>query len=266
MAGEITTPFIISPPFGNYIKNHYESCTPVIGSLTLEKRPHWFLRALKTVRPVEGGWINNIGLRNPGIKSFKYNYTNDVLYNQIYSLVGIKGSDWQAMLTYLPDEDKRLKIELNLSCPNVHEYGITKKDLQEYCDRFSIIVKVPPIADKAFAMAEMAVTCGARYIHASNTLPSDRGGVSGEQLFKVNLPIVKKLHLEFPDTPIIAGGGNYDLIHLLDYLTVGATKLSFSSVWFNPFRAHRLITHATKYGYTTTDPAPLYSSQKVEIR
>jgi dihydroorotate dehydrogenase len=249
MEGEIQTPYITSPPFGNYIRHKY--CTPVIGSLTLHKRRGWFYRTLLTVRPVKGGWINNIGLRNPGIRSFQYRYNCDEFYRYIYSLVGIEPTDWQSMLTYLPDEDKKLIIELNLSCPNVHEYGISKNDLREYCQRFSVIIKVPPIEDKALRMAELGAMCGVRYIHASNTLPNPHGpgGISGAQLNKVNVPLVAKISKKFPGIPVIAGGGNYSLADLLEYWDAGADKFSFSSVWFNPIKAHRLIKRAGEYGY-----------------
>ena len=56
----------ISPPFGNYI--HLPNTIPIRGSFTLNERPGKWGQILKTLRYIPGmGWVNKIGLRNPGI-------------------------------------------------------------------------------------------------------------------------------------------------------------------------------------------------------
>ena len=56
----------ISPPFGNYI--NLPKTTPIRGSFTLNERKGKWKQIFKTLRYIPGvGWINKIGLRNPGI-------------------------------------------------------------------------------------------------------------------------------------------------------------------------------------------------------
>ena len=59
--------FFISPPFGNYL--NFKETMPIKGSYTLDAREGLFLQVIKTLRYSfdYGGWINKIGLRNPGI-------------------------------------------------------------------------------------------------------------------------------------------------------------------------------------------------------
>ena len=57
----------ISPPFGNYI--NLPNTTPIRGSFTLKERKGKWKQIFKTLRyiPHFNGWVNKIGLRNPGI-------------------------------------------------------------------------------------------------------------------------------------------------------------------------------------------------------
>ena len=57
----------ISPPFGNYLS--LPKTVTIKGSYTLYPRTGLFAQIIKTLRysSLDGGWINKIGLRNPGI-------------------------------------------------------------------------------------------------------------------------------------------------------------------------------------------------------
>ena len=68
--------FFIGPPFGNYIYLPYT--IPIKGSYTFEKRPGLFTQIIKTLRYDfdKGGWINKIGLRNPGLDYAIENYNH----------------------------------------------------------------------------------------------------------------------------------------------------------------------------------------------
>ena len=72
--------YFISPPFGNYLHFNNADCISIRGSFTLQPRDGLWLQILKTLRYSwkEQGWINQIGLRNPGIdyaiREWKDNY------------------------------------------------------------------------------------------------------------------------------------------------------------------------------------------------
>ena len=56
----------IAAPFGNYIKT--ANTISVTGSWTIEQRKGRVLQILRTLRYTKRGWVNKIGLRNPGFK------------------------------------------------------------------------------------------------------------------------------------------------------------------------------------------------------
>jgi dihydroorotate dehydrogenase len=232
--------FLISPPFGNWIRRHW--ATSVRGSFTWDARPGLVYHALKSLRPVKGGWVNRIGLRNPGVRSVTFDPTC------IYSLVGMNDGDWERMLDRLPEH---VTPEVNLGCPNVHRYGIAPAVLRDYCAKFGrVIAKLPP-TDDVDDMAAMCVEAGVQYLHLCNTLPTERGGESGERLFYHALPIVERVAYRHREIEIIAGGGIYRPIHLHRYWVAGATHFSLATVWFTPWR----VKHILHAGYGTWPPS-----------
>ena len=67
----------INPPFGNYI--NFPKTISIKGSFTLEPRSGLFSQILKTMRYSfhNKGWVNKIGLRNPGLVWALNKYTNN---------------------------------------------------------------------------------------------------------------------------------------------------------------------------------------------
>src|ERR1019366_2202583 len=218
--------FIISPPFGNWIDS--KKFTSVLGSFTWKARPGLLKHALKTFRPYEGGWINKIGLRNKGIRSIPY--FEDRF---IYSVVGLEDDDWERILYYIPPNTN---VEVNLGCPNVHEYGIPPSIMKDYCTKFNVIAKLSP-DENIKETAAMCIEAGVQKLHVSNTLsdPNGKGGISGRRLFRMNLDNVYVLSQKYPGK-IIAGGGIYDKHVLRAYEWAGATNFSLSTVWLTPWR------------------------------
>lgn len=238
----------IAPPFGTHIIS--SRATSVVGSYTCLTRSHRGLKILQffydNLRyPVDRGWRNRIGLRNPGIASIGYLFDDC-----IYSLVGLEDYDWELMLDKLQQTPVHSEaatasvfIEINLGCPNVHKYGIPEPVLAEFCNLYTVIAKFPAHYDTAIGMAEMCARAGVCYFHASNTLPDPMGlgGISGYPLKLVNLPIVQKLAELYPNIPIIGGGGIYAWQDYLDYKSAGATYFSMGTVWFHPLKARSLL-------------------------
>lgn len=222
--------FLISPPFGNWIGSPH--CTRVLGSFTWERRRGLIYHTLRSLRPTAGGWVNQIGLRNRGIRACKFRT------DAIYSLVGLGIDDWQWMLEYCP---AGLAVEVNLGCPNVHEYGIPFSVLHDYCWRFEVGAKLPP-TEAVDDIAAMCIEGGVRYLHCCNTLPTGHGGESGRRLFEINLPIVERLAARYPGK-IVAGGGIYDVASLEAYRAAGATQFSLATVWLTPWRVPAILRH-----------------------
>jgi dihydroorotate dehydrogenase len=227
-------PLILSPPFGNYIAN--ADCTRVMGTYTLNPRPGLFKQVVKTLRPIKGGWVNKVGLCNPGATNIKTHHAD-----RIYSVAGLSDDEWLGLVTLFPIN---CMIELNISCPNTYFYHIGEAPLQRFVARFpTLIAKLSPSmnVDKT---AARCVDNGIRILHLSNTIAVRAGGESGERLKQMNLPIVERIAREYPDITIIAGGGIYLPKDVKDYRNAGATIFSIATVYFTPWRVQKIIEEA----------------------
>ena len=235
-------PLIISPPFGSRLPSS-KNYTRVVGSYTWQKRPGWLMQVARTVRPTaKGGWVNKIGLRNPGIRNITFRP------DRIYSVVGFTDNEWLDIAHYLDHLSRRwigrFAVELNLSCPNTEDYVISDRALNLICSRMPIIAKLPPTA-AADILAERCMEAGVMKLHLSNTLPHPNGGESGPELFRVNLPIVQRMAKRYPGK-IIAGGGVYDPSYYYVYKEAGAWRVSVASVLFTPWKFPAIVRAANK--------------------
>lgn len=247
-------PFLISPPFGAYLR--HSRAYSVLGSYTAEPRTRATTgesrtaRVLKTLRPIPGGWVNAIGLRNPGWGSLPYLKRIDsdgpFRENLIVSLAPIAPSDWDGLERWLADRPGVI-AEINVSCPNVDAYLGLPSNVQLgriARGNHTVIFKLPPARDAVNTVAMLADN-GVSYFHLSNALPSPVGGISGAPLREVNLSIVSRaaewLSRHHPMGEVIAGGGIYRPEHLTGYRSAGATRFSLAVAWFWPPRALQVI-------------------------
>lgn len=216
----------ISPPFGTYID--LPKSISIKGSFTLNERKGKWSQILKTLRYIPGlGWVNKIGLRNPGIDYAVKNYKKGT----IVSIAIMNKWEIKPLLKKIPDD---MDIELNVSCPN------TKKDLiadgltpfinkkRNWC-----IVKLSPI--EPCYNIDRFYENGFRQFHASNTLPHDEhGGISGKIIKPYTLGLIKYIKGQYKDAVVIAGGGIRTMKDVEEYRKAGADHFSVSSLCFNP--------------------------------
>ncbi len=258
--------YFIGPPFGHYWR--HTDAYSVDGSYTRFPRDYWrtqgsgrLRQTLRTVRPLgrdmQGnpkGWLNQIGLRNPGIKSVAQPIWEP---HQICSIAIIDGDadewDWLAeFLTFGPGIYLR-NIEINVSCPNtghptpmLPDNDMTIRAIQKAMLPNNIIWKLPPvptITNTAMRLADQ----GAKYLHLSNTYPTPAGGISGPLLREINLPLVERTAAALSagnyETEIIGGGGIYYISNVTQYRSAGAVKFAISSAFFKPGRGMRIINN-----------------------
>ena len=233
----------ISPPFGNWLR--YKNAIRIRGTFTWNRRPGLIYHTLRSLRPVRvqtglgpptEGWINQIGFRNPGIRSISSFNLRD-----IYSISAIEPDvEWPLLYSYIPDY---VNLELNLSCPNINKDGspppgISLPMLEKFLKKFpNLIVKIRPIP---WAGMEDMIRIGLKSVHMSNTIATEKGGISGPQLKKINIPLIKKVcdssdgySIWEADVNIIAGGGIYTKQDVIDYRNAGANDFSISTVWIS---------------------------------
>ena len=226
----MTPRLLISPPFGNYVT--VSGGTSVFGSYTACRRTGLVRQAIKTIRPVEGGWVNKIGLRNPGVTNISYNRTG------IYSLAPMRMEDYDVFYDTVPPD---VAIELNLSCPNVdgpHVIG----ELRRFVDRHPLVIcKLSPTGPGKTHMG-LAYRMGVRHFHMCNTIPTDAGGVSGYQLKERSLELIRWTRRNMPsDIQIIGGGGIYTPNDVQEYRAALVDGVSLSSIYFTPWKVPAVV-------------------------
>ena len=238
----------IGPPFGNYLI--FPNTISIKGSFTLHERTGLFSQILKTLRfsPEYGGWINKIGLRNPGIdyaikdwanvkinnalKDIRYrNNKKKILHqNVVYSIAILDKKDIPILLEKLPRD---MNLELNVSCPNLKKNMIIT-GIEQFINpnREWCIVKLSPKTETE--MIDKFYEKGFRQFHCSNTLPVIGGGLSGPRLIPHTSRLVEYIKTKYPDTEVIAGGGIQKYDTLLNYQKLGANHFAVSTIFFHP--------------------------------
>ena len=225
--------FFISAPFGNYIKP--KGTIPVTGTFTLNPRGNRFWAVVKTLRynTVQQGWVNRLGLPNPGIREgLKKEST-------VISIAEIEKGDFQRLNVLIPENQS---IELNLSCPNLNKklsWESAKcfdSEKREWC-----IAKLSPLTTPE-ELKFVVEFLGFTQLHFSNTLPTIYGGLSGPVLRKYTMELIDLARSEYGNSvEIIAGGGVSDFGSVTNYLSNGADHVSIGSVCFNPLRLRKLL-------------------------
>ena len=224
----------ISPPFGNYI--NLSNTIPIRGSFTLNERPGKWGQIFKTLRYISGmGWVNKIGLRNPGIDYAIKTYKK----GQIISIAIMEQNEIKPIVDKIPED---MDIELNVSCPNTDKHMVNDglklflNPKREWC-----IIKLPPQPDPE--MIDKLYQEGFRQFHASNTLSTCYGGLSGKHLIPYTASTIRYLKHVYKDTIVIAGGGIYDLKTMEEYKEIGADHFSVSTIFFSPLKTFSFFSN-----------------------
>ena len=226
--------YFIAAPFGNYLK--FKDAISVTGSWTLTPRPGRFKQILKTLRFSRSGWINRIGLRNPGIEVGIRKHK----HNEVLSIAPIKYVDNLNLHKLVPPN---ISVEINISCPNIthiddryclNDINLWIEDKREWC-----ICKIPPVFSEY--KIDHIIDQGFTQIHASNTIPTVKGGLSGRAIIPHTLRILKYIKTKYPSVTVIAGGGIYSNDEINMYKDSGADHFSLGTVCFTPWKIPSIL-------------------------
>ena len=198
-----------------------------------------------------GGWINAVGLSNPGAP----NFANMIRPNQdipiIVSLVGSVPQDFEMMIREFAD-CKVLAYELNLSCPHVDKVGLEVGDDLELVKKIVTTVKnasdVPVIAKVGLGTGnyldtvKVSIDSGIDAITAINTvramaidvhtqrpiLSNRFGGLSGTPIKPIAVRCVYEISSKY-DIPIIGCGGVRTWEDAVEFFLAGASAIQLGS-------------------------------------
>ncbi|MBI2077628.1 MAG: dihydroorotate dehydrogenase [Euryarchaeota archaeon] len=205
--------------------------------------------------PVAGGFLNAMGLPNPGIDAYEEEVRHTVKAGAacVGSVFGGTEQEFQDLVARM-DKAGAHAVELNVSCPHAKGYGTdigcnpqllksvttaarkgTKKPLW---------VKLAPNVPNIAEMARVAVDAGADALTCINTLKAISidvetrmprlgnkvGGFSGPGLKSVALRAVWDCAQACPDTPIVGVGGIMTAADVVEFLMAGASAVQLGSV------------------------------------
>ena len=225
--------FFINPPFGNYL--NFKETISIKGSYTLNAREGLFLQVIKTLRYSfdYGGWINKIGLRNPGIDYAIKNYKKG---DHIVSIAILNKNEIPELIKKIPDN---MDIELNVSCPNAEKKMCTE-DLNKFINpkRDWCIIKLSPNCNTD--LIDNYYKEGFRQFHCSNTIPIKEGGLSGKSIIPLSPYLIKYIKKNYKDVEIIGGGGITKIDDINKYKYIGSNHVSASTVFFCPYLSTKL--------------------------
>ncbi len=198
-----------------------------------------------------GGWLNAVGLSNPGAESFASMLSGASDVPVIVSLVGSTAADFEFMVGRFKGCNV-LAYELNLSCPHVARVGLEVGDDHGLVGEIVGAVKgaagVPVIAKVGLGTTHYietvgaAVSAGADAITAINTvramaidiharrpiLSNKIGGLSGAPIRPIAVRCVYEISSKY-DIPVIGCGGISTWEDAVEFILAGASAVQVGS-------------------------------------
>jgi len=198
-----------------------------------------------------GGWMNAVGLSNPGAPNFAKMIESNQDVPIIVSLVGSIPADFELMIKQF-ENCKVTAYELNLSCPHVAKVGLEVGDdpelVKEIVTTAKNSTKVPVIAKVGLGTTHYlktvgtAIESGIDAITAINTvramaidvetqrpiLSNKFGGLSGTPIKPIALRCVYEISSKY-DIPIIGCGGISNWEDAIEFFLAGASAIQLGS-------------------------------------
>lgn len=239
----------------------YRAGAGAVVTKSLSKEP-WEGYSNPTIFSVNGnGWLNAVGLSNPGASYFAKMISQNQDVPIIVSLVGSTEDDFDFMVKQF-ENVKVLAYELNLSCPHVAKVGLEVGDdpelVKKIVKKIKSVTTVPVIAKVGLGTTHyldtVAAACdaGIDAITAINTLramaidvetqrpilSNKIGGLSGTPIKPIAVRCVYEISSEYK-IPIIGCGGISNWKDAVEFLLAGASAVQIGSAvgdgWIDVF-------------------------------
>jgi dihydroorotate dehydrogenase (NAD+) catalytic subunit len=214
--------------------------------------------------PTAAGMLNAIGLQNIGVEAFLETKLPALrrypACTVIVNVFGYQVNDYLAVVERLNGADGIAAYELNVSCPNVHEGGMTfgadPGALEYLVARVKaianrpLIVKLSPNVTSIAQMARIAERAGADALSLVNTFlamrinPETRqpllanitGGLSGPGIKPIAVRMVWEV-AQAVSIPILGMGGIVTAEDAVEFLLAGATAVQVGTASYADPRA-----------------------------
>ncbi|MBQ3093807.1 MAG: dihydroorotate dehydrogenase [Clostridia bacterium] len=213
------------------------------------------------------GMLNSVGLQNPGSEAFINTYLPWLRQRDITVIANVAGhslDEYVEIVRRVSDANVDL-VELNISCPNVKEGGMSfgtscesvetvVSEVRKVCNR-PLIVKLTPNVTDIGSIAQAAEAAGADAVSLINTLTGMRidirtrrpilknniGGLSGPAVFPVAVRMVREVYKKV-NIPIIGMGGVSTWEDAAEMMMAGAAAIQVGAALFrDPYAPIKII-------------------------
>jgi dihydroorotate dehydrogenase (NAD+) catalytic subunit len=243
----------------------------VKGLFLAEREGHRPPRIVET----PSGMLNAIGLQGIGVHRFIREKLPELRERRAVVFVNICGTtidEYCELARILSDEEGVAAIELNISCPNIKEGGITfgcslsgthdVVSAVRKVTRLPIIPKLTPNVTDVASFALAAEDAGADAISLVNTflamaidvhsrrpkLSNIVGGLSGPAIRPIAVRMVYECR-QAVKLPIVGMGGIATADDVIEFMIAGATAVQVGTANFvDPFIWRRLVDGLREYG------------------
>jgi dihydroorotate dehydrogenase (NAD+) catalytic subunit len=206
------------------------------------------------------GMLNAIGLQNPGVEAVVSKILPQLDFTETRFIANASGSTLEEYIEVVSrfDDSPVDAIEINISCPNVKEGGVTFGNDPEMSARVvaacrkatkkPIITKLSPNQTNIQDNARRCIEAGTDAFAVINTLMgmaidvrtrtamigNRQGGLSGPAIKPIALLKVAQVHevAKPHNVPIIGQGGIVSATDALEFLIAGATAVGVGTALF----------------------------------
>jgi dihydroorotate dehydrogenase (NAD+) catalytic subunit len=220
------------------------------------------------------GMLNAIGLQGIGVHRFVQEKMPELRERGAVVLVNICGTtleEYVELARILSDVEGVAALELNISCPNIKEGGITfgcsltgtfdVVHAVRQVTRLPVIPKLTPNVTDVASFARAAEDAGADAVSLVNTflamvidvetrrpkLSNIVGGLSGPAIRPIAVRMVYECHRAVK-IPILGMGGIRSARDALEFMIAGASAVQVGTANFeDPFIWPKLLTGITEY-------------------
>ena len=255
--------------FGQEYKDFYD--INILGSISIKGTTVDYRFGNETPRIAEctSGLINSVGLQNPGVDKVVSEELPNLakIYNKkiIANISGFSIEEYVECAKKMDVVENVGIIEVNVSCPNVHNggmaYGVSAQSVSEVTKAVKDVTKKPvyiKLSPNVTDIVEIAKACessGADGLSLINTLLGMRidirrkvpviankmGGFSGPAIFPVALRMVYQV-ANAVKIPVIGMGGVSSAQDVIEMMMAGASAVQVGSAnLVNPFACKEII-------------------------
>ncbi|MBQ9427094.1 MAG: dihydroorotate dehydrogenase [Paludibacteraceae bacterium] len=216
------------------------------------------------------GMLNAVGLQNPGVDevirhempALRAIYAGPIIAN----ISGFSIDEYAYVCERIDKETDAAILEVNISCPNVHNGGMAFGTNPEAAAAVTravkavttkpVFMKLSPNVTDITAIAKACVEAGADGLCLINTvlgmridikqrkpiLANTYGGYSGPGVFPIALRMVHQVHKVCPETPIIGCGGVSRAEDVIEMMMAGASAVEIGAASLqNPTACREII-------------------------